>query len=55
MINTTQKSTGNYGLERFLLNAFRITGLFSSKKLFGGFGCGCAASEWIKYKVAGLC
>lgn len=35
MISTTQNLIGNYGLERFLLKAFRITRLFSSQKLFG--------------------
>lgn len=35
MISTTQNLIGNYGLERFLLNAFRITRLFSSQKFLG--------------------
>ena len=47
MISTTQKLTGNYGLERFLLNAFRITRLFSSQKFLGDCSSYATAGEWI--------
>jgi hypothetical protein len=54
MISITQKLTGNYGLVRFLLNAFRITRVFSSEKFLCASAVGALPASGSKYEVAGL-
>jgi len=53
MISTTQKLTGNYGLERFLLNAFRITRLFSSEKFLCASAVGALPASGSNTRLPG--